>query len=820
LRLALLALLAPSLAFAEVETSTSALVPPRALSATIAYPADAPLAAPIEIRVRISVDETGEVTRVVLLDGAEPRFARAVLEGAASFRFEPARYGGVPVPVEISFTQRFEPPPPPPPVLAALRGQLETRGRTRPVPFAHVVAEDGDRRVEVLADEAGRFAFALEPGEYTIWVRSAETEPFRQVERVEGELEVRYRLTPLSANPYEVVVRDQRIREVARLSLREKELTRVPGTFGDPFRVIGALPGVSAVMSLLPYPVVRGASPGNTGFLIDGVRVPLLFHLLAGPSVVHPSLIDRLDFFPGAFPVEHGGYTGGIVDGRTRPARPDEVAAEMDINLFQLGGMVRHPLGFGGLVGTAAGRYGYPGLLVGLASPRVTLSYFDYQLRLDGGDADHGFSLFFFGARDDLDTVPNGEPDEAEKEPQLQLQFHRLDLAYRRRGLVEQEHTLSLGYDASLTRAEAEVDSYYAAPRLRFTVRPIESLALRFGADAQARTADVAEIEGGPAASLLGRGGEPEDAVLNAGLLAEALWEPFDALLLRPGVRAELYTDTAKVHLALDPRILARLRVLDAESELWVKAGAGLFHQPPRFAIPVPGLDHVAFERGLLEAVHATVGAELRLPSEWSVDASVYFNWMDPIFFDLQANPSAEELLNAPPSAPPGQLPAQLPRDRDDLDDRLDALLAPATGRSYGLELLVRRETALGLSGWLAYTLSRSERLRDGAWVAFDFDRAHIVNLVLRLPLPRRWEIGMRAQVQSGRPLTTTAGLSEVRADTFFRLDLRIDKTAVWDEWLLDFYVDIGNVVLAAEDLAPGTALRYVLPTLGFRALF
>ena len=116
--------------------------------------------------------------------------------------------------------------------------------------------------------------------------------------------------------------------------------------------------------------------------------------------------------------------------------------------------------------------------------------------------------------------------------------------------------------------------------------------------------------------------------------------------------------------------------------------------------------------------------------------------------------------------------------------------------------------------------MSRSERLREGGWSAFDFDRTHILNLVVQMPLPRRWQLGFRAQLQTGRPLTTTAGLSSVRASTFVRFDVRIDKTAVWNDWLLDFYVDVSNTVLAAEELQPGTEVRYVLPTLGFRAMF
>ena len=41
--------------------------------------------------------------------------------------------------------------------------------------------------------------------------------------------------------------------------------------------------------------------------------------------------------------------------------------------------------------------------------------------------------------------------------------------------------------------------------------------------------------------------------------------------------------------------------------------------------------------------------------------------------------------------------------------------------------------------------MSRSERRYEGRWVPFDFDRAHMLNLVAGTRLPRNWEIGGRA---------------------------------------------------------------------------
>ena len=177
------------------------------------------------------------------------------------------------------------------------------------------------------------------------------------------ELAVTYLVERDRYDPYEiVVVGEQRREEVSRITLRGAEIKQVPGTFGDPFRVIQALPGVASVVSLLPFPIVRGATPSSTGFLLDGTRVPLLYHLLSGPSVIHPEFIDEIQFFPGGAPVPYGGYTGGIIDGRTARARSDEHLLDFDANLLQLGGLVREPVPQLGATVTAAGRYGYPGL--------------------------------------------------------------------------------------------------------------------------------------------------------------------------------------------------------------------------------------------------------------------------------------------------------------------------------------------------------------------------------------------------------------------------------------------------------------------------
>src|SRR6185436_17510378 len=55
-------------------------------------------------------------------------------------------------------------------------------------------------------------------------------------------------------------------------TMTRAEVRQLPGAFGDPFRAIEAMPGVTPIVSGLPFFYVRGAPPGNVGYFLDGVR--------------------------------------------------------------------------------------------------------------------------------------------------------------------------------------------------------------------------------------------------------------------------------------------------------------------------------------------------------------------------------------------------------------------------------------------------------------------------------------------------------------------------------------------------------------------
>jgi TonB family protein len=831
------------------EAAPHALAPPTPIEMPpIAYPADAPpLADAVEVEVVLTIDPQGAVSAVEVVRSAGPAADDAVVAGVKRFRFRPATQDGVPIAVRVPFAQRFEPPPPPPTPAeperdALIEGLVQTRGTRAPLAGATVAAIDPatGKVVTTTTDAGGVFVLPVRSErDLELRITAPEHQRFVQTERLapRQRLRVKYLVDRKSYGQYESFVRAETDRnEVSRITLSGPEIRRIPGTFGDPFRVINVLPGVTTAMGLLPLPIVRGNSPGTTGLLLDGVRLPLLFHLLAGPSVVHPEFIDHVDFYPGGFPVYYGGYTGGIVDGVTRAARPGERRIDIDLNLTQTGGLVREPLP-DGVTATVAGRIGYPGILLSLLAPNVNLSYWDYQARFDAGDATHHFVAFFYGAGDDLQTRDRStQPFTTVAD----LQFHRMDFRYTHGGADSSEtYRVVFGYDnTQIAAGGGSTDisgdnglgngTWSVNPRLAVRRTPAPWLQLNFGLESfdhsvsnpPASTNTPNTMQAMNAAMLF----NPSGFYSESGAFVEAIWLPTPNLRLMPGVRADVYDERLDggggvTQWSVDPRLLGRYHLAGvADGRLTLKGVVGRYHQPPRLFISIPGLDSSALSLGLLASTQYSVGAEAKLGHAVELDVNTYYNDMNPVIFDLTVNPTATDVQQPQPPYPPWQLPPPRPGERD---QTLNDLFTKRAGRSYGLEVLLRRRVSDGLFGWISYTLSRSERLSPQGWQLFDFDRLHVLNLVAGVNLPRNWEVGARVLYQTGTPLTTELGTNVARADNQFRLDLRFDKRAVWNRWLLDFYVDIINTTVAAESggLLGANSIRYLVPTIGFRAV-
>jgi CarboxypepD_reg-like domain/TonB dependent receptor/TonB-dependent Receptor Plug Domain len=91
------------------------------------------------------------------------------------------------------------------------------------------------------------------------------------------------------------------------------------------------------------------------------------------------------------------------------------------------------------------------------------------------------------------------------------------------------------------------------------------------------------------------------------------------------------------------------------------------------------------------------------------------------------------------------------------LNPNIEGELLYGKGRAYGAEFFLKKNTGK-LTGWVSYTLSRTERLVNGInrneWFAARFDRTHNLNVSLQYELNKRWSFSTNFVYQSGTPAT------------------------------------------------------------------
>ena len=778
--------------------------------------------------LEIDISAKGSVDGVRVIEPATPGgygFDEVAVVAASKFEFEPAEAAGVPIPVTISYKYGFklkempaagEPKPHEPRL--SLKGLLLERGTRAPMAGVTVTVFRGEGEaahgIETTSDREGSFSFFdLQPGEWKVLCDPEGYFPVRTAETITEDevVEVTYHVEKRSYSPFDVMVEARRPKkEVTRRTVTTEEIEKVPGTFGDPIAVVSNLPSVARTSFGSGLLIVRGSSPADTIITVDGTNIPYLYHFGGIRTALPAGMLQYLDFYPGNFSVDFGRATGGVLDIKLKRLQPEKPNGYLDVSVLDTSAFFSMPIGDKAAI-AIGGRRSYIDVLLNAVIPKdgpVTITaaprYYDYQLLgTYRPTAAQELNAIFFGSDDTFAIVFNNPADAAGIEiPEIKTasRFYRGILSHHWQLADKSANELKLTVGWDETVADFGPGRYihqdYYSPQLRDTLSfaALDSLHLKVGLDYILYDAswDVSfrrpQMEGDTIAdnNSFDTGGITKTKITRKlihlpAAFVEGEWTPTADLTLLPGLRVDYFDWIQQA--VYDPRLMARLRLSDTSV---LKGGAGIFHQPPQ-----PDQIDKSFGNPAVRAFwayHYSIGVEYQPLPFLNVDVTAFY----------------KDIRNIVVLS-------------DGMTER-DGALVPerynnnGRGRVYGMDLLIRHEFAHNFFGWIAYTLSRSER-RDNhskGFRLFDYDQTHILTALGSYRLPHNWEVGGRWRYVTGNPYTPVVGskldldtdtyqpvtgkVNSGRKPTFHQLDLRVDKRWIYNSWMFSAYMDIQNI--------------------------
>ncbi len=746
---------------------------------------------PVGVLLEVTIGADGKVSGVEVAESAGEAFDMAAMEAVRAFVFQPARRGGEPIPVKITYRYDFT---------VAHPGADETAPRNQPGDGAGGPADPGGAIDDGLG-AAGSAAPepSLVPGD------AAPPAPGDAAELPPPELSFGATVE-IEAPP----------REVTKRSIEKEKLMKIPGTGGDALRAIEVMPGVGRTSIDNDSPLVRGAAWNETETFVEGVSAPTLYHFGGVKSAFNSHLLERVDLYPGNFSARYGRATGAIIEAGVRDPRRDGLHGVLELSLLDSMALVETPVGDSAAV-ALAGRRSNVDFFFEQVVPDDAYNvvaaplYWDYQaIGVVDLDRDNKLRLLGYGSSDTLKLLFS---DPSEFDPALRgtvdfsIRYHRAQAGLESnlgQG-VSQKVQVTYGRTRMkqfLGPLQAHLAQHEIYSRAEWGAVASEGLRINWGFDVEADfmkgyyvgpQAPQAEGSGndaglsGESLTVVDTGDEYSLGSTRPAGYIEAEWRIADRLLLIPGVRADYYGNSKEW--TVDPRLSARLELTDQTTLKW---GAGLYSQNPEYYELMEDFGNPDLEP--YHALHLGLGVEHRPTKELELGLEGFYKHL------------YDRVVATPGGAPP-------------------TFVNDGTGRIYGGELFTRY-AGDKTTVWAAYTLSRSERKdRDEAWRLFEQDQTHVLSLTATRKLGRGWELGGRFRLTSGDPYTPVVGtvydttidvyrpidgpLYSERSPVFHQLDVRLEKEWTFPAWTFAAYLDVQNAYNAENVMGESYSYDY-----------
>ncbi|TSA36714.1 MAG: TonB-dependent receptor [Porphyromonadaceae bacterium] len=205
-----------------------------------------------------------------------------------------------------------------------------------------------DRSVGATTNEYGYFSLKTNPGLLSLTITYVGYTPMDTTMEIRANTLVSFRLSKQKSLSEVVIIGRKNRRDLPTnmMTLSPKTYSFLPSLAGesDIIKTLQLMPGIQSGNEGTTGLIVRGGSPDQNLFLVDGIPLYNISHLYGFLSVFNEDAINNVDVVKGGFPAKYGGRLSSVIDVRLREGNPEKHEVKVNLGLIASGFSASGPL--------------------------------------------------------------------------------------------------------------------------------------------------------------------------------------------------------------------------------------------------------------------------------------------------------------------------------------------------------------------------------------------------------------------------------------------------------------------------------------------
>ena len=640
-----------------------------------------------------------------------------------------------------------------------------------------------------LTNEYGFYSISLPKGEYKIEINSLSFDGFSEIITLDSNTKKDLFLIEKSNEIEQVVVAGNS----KKLQIDKPEMSVNKLTISQIKSMPAILGEVDVIKSILTLPGVTNAGEGQSGFnvrggaadqnliLLDEATIYNSSHLFGFFSVFNADAIKDLKLYKGGIPARFGGRVASVLDIYQKEGNSKKFGMNGGIGLISSRILAEGPIVKDKGSFLVAGRSSYAHLFLKLADNNNTAYFYDLNTKINYklNENNNLFLSGYFGR--DVFSL-NNQFINTYGNSVLNVRWNHLfnDKLFSNASFIYSDYYYGLTLDFIGFNWESGIKNYNFKYDFKHYVS--DSYKLFYGANAIYYDFNPGRIEPIDANSSINEKQLAKKHAFEPAFYIDAEQKLTDKLSVNYGLRYSMfyrlgeqtmnvYANNQPVTYDADLGIYEKATPVDKKYYGKNETIANFGNLEPRIALAYTINDNQSVKASynrMSQYLHLISNTQSPTPLDiWTPSD----NFLKPQILDQFAVGYFKNLKNGDYTLEVESFYKVVKNRLDYIDgadlianEAIEQVVLAGKTRAYGLEIMAKKNVGK-LSGWISYTLSRSEQqtagrtpiesgINNGNWYKTGWDKTHNIYVTGSYKLNQKWSFGSIFTYQTGQPVT------------------------------------------------------------------